>query len=112
VPADPVPLDDELLLPPDASGGHSNGTSVALLPVQFSHCLALDDPASGRVVRANLVQTGIVLDKHIDAQLSFGLGPFSAGCRNRDLEDLKRLGSGGSAHDAVPLPGILVPPSV
>jgi hypothetical protein len=82
--------------------GHSNGTSVALLPIQFSHCLTLDNPGSGRVVRANLLQTGVVFHKQIDARLSFSLSPFSPGCRNRDLDDLKRLGIIGSGLDAVP----------
>ena len=82
--------------------GHSTGTSVVLLPIQFSHCLMLDNPASGRVVRANLLQTGVVFHEEIDARLSFSFGPFNPGCRNRDLEDLERLGITGSILDAVP----------
>ena len=82
--------------------GHSEGTSVVLLPVQFSHCLTLDNPASGQVVRANLLQTGVVFRQEINALLSFRFGPFSPGCRNQDLQDLERLGISGSGLDTVP----------
>jgi hypothetical protein len=82
--------------------GHSEGASIVLLPVQFSHCLALDNPGSSRIVRANLLQTGVVFRKEINALLSFRFGPFSPSCRNKDFEDLRRLGINGSVLDAVP----------
>lgn len=81
--------------------GHSEGRSLVLLPVQFSHCLTLDDSRAGQVLRANLLQTAVVFDRAIDAQLKFTFRVVSPGCRRTDLADLERLGIRNSAHDGV-----------
>jgi hypothetical protein len=39
--------------------GHTDGTSLVVLPQQFSHCLRARDP-SVRLVRANLMMTGMI----------------------------------------------------
>jgi len=76
----------------------SAGTSVILLPLQFSHCLSIRSsqragtPGLPRVLRANLVQAAILFDRILDAEISFifGLGSKSE-CRKRDIVDYEAL---------------------
>jgi hypothetical protein len=71
--------------------GRSDGTSLILLPQQFSHCLKAS--ASGvHVVRADLLWTGVVFSGAVDTDISFAYGVFSPGCRRADIADMKRLG--------------------
>jgi len=70
--------------------GHSDSTSMVILPQEFSHCLRA---RRGNVsfVRANLMMTGAIFSGDIDTDVGFGYGIFSPGCRREDLADLKRL---------------------
>jgi hypothetical protein len=71
--------------------GRSDGTSLVVLPLQYSNCLrAHDDQA--RLVRANLIMTGIIFSGAIDTDISFDYGIFSPGCRHGDFADMKQLG--------------------
>jgi hypothetical protein len=68
----------------------SAGRSVLLLPIEFSRCLKISDAAGGepRLFRADLMLTGILFERQIDAQISFHTGPFhNPGCRLEDLAD-------------------------
>jgi hypothetical protein len=71
--------------------GHSDGTSLVILPQQFTHCLKTSD-SRVRIVRANLMWTGVVFSGDIDTDIWFAYGMFSPGCRRDDLADMKRLG--------------------
>jgi len=71
--------------------GHSDGTSLVILPQQFTNCLKTSD-SRVRMVRANLMWTGVVFSGDIDADIRFGYGMFSPGCRRNDLADMRRLG--------------------
>jgi hypothetical protein len=71
--------------------GRSDGTSLVLLPQQFSHCLRAHD-AYVRLVRADLILTGVIFSGTIDTDISFDFGIFSPGCRRGDLADVKQLG--------------------
>jgi hypothetical protein len=71
--------------------GRSDGTSLVLLPQQFSHCLRAHD-VSARLVRADLILTGVIFSGAIDTDISFDFGIFSPGCRRGDLADVKQLG--------------------
>jgi hypothetical protein len=71
--------------------GHSEGTSLVVLPLQFSNCLRADD-ARVRLVRANLIMTGIIFSGAVDTDISFDYGIFSPGCRRADFADMKQLG--------------------
>ena len=76
----------------------SPGTSVLLLPLQYSHCLELkvlhpttEGPAP-KLIRLNLMQAGLVFTGSIRAEIRFANGPF----RNQfgridDYLDFKRL---------------------
>jgi hypothetical protein len=70
--------------------GKSAGTSLVILPKQFSHCLRARDPRA-RVVRANLMLAGIVFSSEIDTDIVSDYGMFSPACRRADLADLKQL---------------------
>jgi hypothetical protein len=71
--------------------GRSDGASLVVLPLQYSNCLrARDDRA--RLVRANLIMTGIVFSGAIDTDISFDYGIFSPACRRGDFADMKQLG--------------------
>jgi hypothetical protein len=70
--------------------GRSDGTSLVVLPQQFSHCLrARDDRV--RLVRANLMLTGMIFSRDVDTDIVFDYGIFSPRCRSADLADLKQL---------------------
>jgi len=68
----------------------SGGTSLLLLPQQFSNCLRPKDP-SVRLVRADLMMTGMIFSGDVDTDIVFDNGIFSPGCRRYDLADLKEL---------------------
>jgi hypothetical protein len=71
--------------------GRSDATSLALLPQQFSNCLRAHD-ARVRLVRADLIMTGVIFSGTVDTDISFDYGIFSPGCRRSDLADIKQLG--------------------
>ena len=74
----------------------SRGTSVLVLPFEFSHCLELESGEQGavspRLFRANLLQAGVLFTGQLEATLAFFTGPFRhAGCRIEDIRDVERL---------------------
>jgi hypothetical protein len=71
--------------------GRSDGTSLVVLPQQFSNCLRAHD-SRVRLVRANLIMTGVIFSGVLDTNISFDFGIFSPGCRRVDLKDIKQLG--------------------
>jgi len=71
--------------------GHSDGTSLVVLPLQYSNCLrARDDRA--RLVRTNLIMTGVIFSAAVDTDILFDYGIFSPKCRRADFADMKQLG--------------------
>jgi hypothetical protein len=68
------------------------GAALLVLPVQYSHCwrlsaaLGLQNP---RLVRLNLVQTGIYFERDLNATLSFDFQPWRSGCRFEDASEMK-----------------------
>src|SRR5215831_8017895 len=71
--------------------GRSDGTSLVVLPLQYSNCLRAHD-GRARLVRANLIMTGIIFSGAIDTDISLDYGIFSPGCRRGDFADMKQLG--------------------
>ena len=88
--------------------GHSNGTSLVVLPQQFSHCLRARDE-SVRLVRANLMLTGMIFSGDVDTDILFDYGVFTPNCRWADLSDIRELKMQISAR-RVPLSGEAVFP--
>jgi len=71
--------------------GRSDGTSLVVLPQEFSNCLRARDERV-RLVRADLILTGVIFSGNIDTDISFDYGIFSPGCRRADFADMKQLG--------------------
>jgi hypothetical protein len=71
--------------------GHSEGTSLVILPQQFTNCLKASDSRI-RIVRANFLWAGVVFSGDIDADIWFAYGMFSPRCRRDDIADMRRLG--------------------
>lgn len=76
----------------------SPGTSVLVLPFEFSHCFDLRQTGSssgGKIYslqRANLVQTALFFEGEITVVLQFRLGPFhNQQCRLEDKRQFRRL---------------------
>lgn len=70
--------------------GKSDGTSLVVLPQQFSNCLRPKDERA-RLVRTNLMMTGIIFSGELDTDILFDYSLFSSSCRRLDLADIKRL---------------------
>src|SRR5262249_48305260 len=70
--------------------GRSDGTSLVVLPQQFSNCLRARDERV-RLVRANLMMTGLIFSGVLDTDIVFDYGIFTPACRRADLADMKRL---------------------
>jgi hypothetical protein len=67
------------------------GWALLVLPVQFSHCWRLEDSGSvepPRVLRANVVQTGVLFKNKADIRLRFDFEPWRTSCRFEDARDL------------------------
>ena len=71
--------------------GRSDGTSLVVLPQEFSNCLRARDERL-RLVRADLILTGVIFSESVDTDISLDFGIFSPGCRRADLADVKHLG--------------------
>jgi hypothetical protein len=70
--------------------GHSSGTSLVVLPQQFSNCLRARDERV-RIVRADLLMTGVIFSGEIDTDILFDYSIFTPGCRRADLAHMRRL---------------------
>src|SRR5262249_38862801 len=104
--------------------GSSEGTSLVVLPQQFSNCLRARD-SRVRLARADLLMTGVIFSGNIDTDILFDYGIFSPGCRRIDLAELKgsierplptgerifvdRAGAAARFRDAGVAMGLLVP---
>ena len=78
--------------------GRSEGRSLLVVPLQFSNSLKIventsSDPASVKLRRVNLLETGVLFSGTLDVKLAHVFGPFrgTAG-RLQDIADCKRLG--------------------
>jgi hypothetical protein len=83
--------------------GHSDDTSLVVLPQQFSHCLRARDERV-RLVRANQMMTGMIFSGNVDTDIVFDYGIFTPRCRWADISDVKQLKMQISAR-SVPLSG-------
>jgi len=69
----------------------SDGTSMLLLPLQFSHCLHASN-ANARVTRADLIFTLIQFEGQLDERLSWDFSFWrQSDCRMEDVADLRRF---------------------
>jgi hypothetical protein len=74
----------------------SEGESLLVLPVQYSHCWVATDP---RVTffRANLMQLGLRFSGRLASEIKLKFGPFwHSYCRRQDAHDAERLNMAGA----------------
>jgi hypothetical protein len=71
----------------------SPGTSLLVLPVEFSHCfdVKLSTPGPTHMLRANVNQIAFLFAGRLDAELRYRYSPWHFGCRLRDIDDAQRL---------------------
>src|SRR5262245_33214363 len=69
------------------------GSALVVLPIQFSNCWQIETSSGtpAHIVRANIVQTGVVFENEVDARLRFNFEPWNASCRFQDARDLSQL---------------------
>lgn len=77
----------------------SSGQALLVLPLQFSNCLRIistDENSQAtpiRLLRVNLMQTGVLFDGKVDFKIAHIFGPFrGVAGRKQDVEDYRRLG--------------------
>ena len=69
----------------------SEGHSILVLPVQYSHCWVADDPKI-TLFRANLMQLAVRFSGELAADIRYQFGPFwHSSCRRDDGRDAGRL---------------------
>src|SRR5262249_816961 len=73
----------------------SPGTSLLVLPVEYSHCLHADLTTTAanppRLLRANLTMVAILFGGHVEGTLKLSYGPLSSRCRIEDWRDANAL---------------------
>jgi hypothetical protein len=80
----------------------TEGPALLVLPIQYSHCLALAGDPDARLVRANFLLTGLVFAKPIHATIHFNYGFFNASCRRADSRDMEVMQVSGDKDMVVP----------
>src|SRR5262249_37918249 len=73
----------------------SPGTSLLVLPVEYSHCLHADLTTTAanppRLLRANLTMVAILFGGHVEGTFKLRYGPLSSRCRIEDWRDANAL---------------------
>jgi hypothetical protein len=75
----------------------SDGRSLIVVPLEYSHCLELHDAGPEVGVRPSLSRvdgllTGVVFERYLDAIISFRIGPLhNPACRWQDYREMQSL---------------------
>jgi hypothetical protein len=65
--------------------GEADGWSLALLPLQFSHCWKPASPSDGSyLIRADYLMTALIFKGTVDLRYNFEFGPLNLQCRKAD----------------------------
>ncbi len=76
----------------------SPGTSLLVLPIEYSHCLEVHLRSSGRtgprLLRANLALAAVLFDGDLSGELRLRYGALSSECRFQDWRDAEALAIG------------------
>jgi hypothetical protein len=88
----------------------SVGTSLVVLPVQYSRCLKTNSGDQVQLLRANLVQVGLLFERKVDTTFNFQTGPLlNPRCRSDDLRDLKMFQLGNDGRFKRPPAEVITP---
>jgi hypothetical protein len=80
----------------------SEGESLLVLPVQYSHCWAPASTAPIALFRANLMQMGVRFYGRLLSEIKFKFGPlWNSHCRRQDARDAQRLDVVGARKRAL-----------
>ena len=78
----------------------SEGHSLLVVPFAYSNCLQVVHSDSGQIPQlrpADLLLTGIIFDRVLDATIEYRQGPFeNADCRLKDFDAIKSWGGLGN----------------
>jgi hypothetical protein len=71
----------------------SDGTSLLILPVEFSHCFDIDivGDKQGRFQRSNVNQGAFLFTGQLKAELRYRFSPWHFRCKLDDIADARRL---------------------
>jgi hypothetical protein len=71
----------------------SEGTSLLILPIEFSHCFDVDiaGDKQARFQRANVNQAALLFTGQVKAELRYRFSPWHFRCRLGDIADAQRL---------------------
>jgi hypothetical protein len=74
----------------------ASGRALLVLPFEFSRCLTAryngTDTNAPQLMRVNALETGVLFEKHLSAQITYFTGLFAnSGCRIDDGRDFARL---------------------
>jgi hypothetical protein len=76
----------------------SDGRSLLIVPLEFSHCIEVEDRRTGpggsgpTLVRVDGLLTGVVFERELDAVLAFRTGPLrNPTCRWQDYQDVRTM---------------------
>jgi hypothetical protein len=79
----------------------SEGDSLLVLPVQYSHCWVPASSSQMTLFRANLMQLGVRFSGRLSSEIKFKFGPFwNSYCRRQDARDAERLDMVGARNRA------------
>jgi hypothetical protein len=87
---------------------YSRGTSLLVLPFDYSHCLEVEGQGLERMIPVNLSQSGLVVRGKVSLDISYRYGLVKGtSCRKQDLErarmlNLEEAATGRLFHDARP----------
>jgi hypothetical protein len=79
----------------------SSGWSLLIIPIEYSRCLKLRaiglHAEKVRLLRANLLLTGVLFKEQLDAQITYHTGPFTdSRCRLKDARDMEKIEISGA----------------
>jgi hypothetical protein len=69
--------------------GNSKGKTLHVLPVVFSNCLVAEN--GSRLIRVNLLLTGIIFEGQISEKISYQGPPFRNSCLKKDISDVEEF---------------------
>ena len=80
----------------------SPGTSLLVLPIEYSHCLHANltssAPTAPRLYRVNLAMGGILFSGRVKGRLTLRYGPWSSRCRMDDWREADALKIGDASE--------------
>jgi hypothetical protein len=72
--------------------GESAAPSLAVLPIEYSRCLRLENGGDAKLIRANLMFVAVLFQGKVDARLRSEFGVIESACRRQDIRDVRAMG--------------------